>query len=598
MATPSSRPGTGAIPYGSGTTFRVWAPDVPLVTVAGTFNGWNDSLHELAPEGGGYWSIDAEGAQPGNEYRFALKWPGDAPYWHMDPYSRQVTNSIGNSVIVDGEFDWGDSGFSTSPWNELVIYQLHAGTFNDYHPFDGRPAQFDATIEALPYLRDLGVNAIKLLPAKEFAADYSWGYNPSHIFAVESAYGGPHALKRFVRAAHQNGLAVILDVVYNHFGPQDLGDCLWRFNGWSENDKGGIYFYNDWRSWTPWGEKNRPDYGRGEVRQFIHDNALYWLEEFRLDGLRFDATAYIRTVGDFGGDLPEGWSLLQWINDEIRARQPWKITIAEDMRGNHAVTQRDGAGFGSQWDPDFVHPVRRVLTQPQDDWRDMNAIAGSIYHRFNGDALGRVIYTESHDEVGLKNGKRRLPVDIDASHPGGYFAKKRSTLGAALVMTAPGIPMIFQGQEFMEDAQFHDDQPLDWRKLKWFSGINLLYRDLIRLRRNWFDNTRGLRGQHVNVQHVNHGDKVIAFHRWDVGGSGDDVIVVMNFANRAWNDYRVGVPREGWWRVRFNSDSVLYSPDFANHPAFDTHSEQIGADGMGRSIRMSIGPYTCVILSQ
>ncbi len=127
----------------------------------------------------------------------------------------------------------------------------------------------------------------------EFAGDRSWGYNPAHPFAIESTYGGPAGFQRFVKAAHQKGIAVLVDVVYNHFGPSDLS--LWQFDGWSENGMGGIYFYQDWRANTPWGD-TRPDYGRREVRQYIRDNALMWLEDYRCDGLRFDATAYIRNV--------------------------------------------------------------------------------------------------------------------------------------------------------------------------------------------------------------------------------------------------------------------------------------------------------------
>src|SRR5213075_102918 len=148
---------------------------------------------------------------------------------------------------------------------------------------------------------------------------------------------------------------------------------------------GGIYFYNDWRARTPWGEKNRPDYGRAEVREFIRDNALMWLEEYRLDGLRFDSTVFIRNVDGNDGDAPDnprnldgwGWNLLRWINDEINARQPWKITIAEDLQGNGWITANTpvgGAGFDSQWDAGFVHPVRQVLTEINDDNRDMGVI--------------------------------------------------------------------------------------------------------------------------------------------------------------------------------------------------------------------------------
>src|SRR5262249_46719083 len=142
-------------------------------------------------------------------------------------------------------------------------------------------------------VRDLGFNAVQIMPSDEFPGTTSWGYNPSDIFAIEESYGGQDGLRRLVDAAHARGIAVFFDVVYNHFGPDDLD--LWRFDGWSQDGGGGIYFYNDWRRGTPWGD-TRPDYGRGEVRQFLRDNVLHWLEACRLDGLRWDATGWIRNA--------------------------------------------------------------------------------------------------------------------------------------------------------------------------------------------------------------------------------------------------------------------------------------------------------------
>lgn len=145
----------------------------------------------------------------------------------------------------------------------------HIGTFNVKE--EGQPGTLDSAIEKLPYLNNLGINAVEVMPVMEFSGDFSWGYNPSNPFAVESIYGGPDAFKRFVKAAHEHGIAIIVDVVYNHFAPSDLD--LWQFHGWSENEKGEIYFYNDHRSSTPWGD-TRPNYGRGEVRQYLRDHAL------------------------------------------------------------------------------------------------------------------------------------------------------------------------------------------------------------------------------------------------------------------------------------------------------------------------------------
>src|SRR5262249_16212034 len=152
------------------------------------------------------------------------------------------------------------------------------------------------------------------------------------------------------------------------------------------------------------------------------------------------------------------------------------------------------------------------------------------------------------------NGGARLPEAINPGAADGFFAQKRSTLGAALVLTAPGIPMLFMGQEFLESGAWSDADELDWTKVERFASIRMLYRDLIHLRRNRSGTTGGLLGQNLHVHHVNDVDKVIAFHRWDQGGPRDDVVVIANFANRAYRAYRIGLPRRGRWRVRFNGD--------------------------------------------
>ena len=158
--------------------------------------------------------------------------------------------------------------------------------------------------------------------------------------------------------------------------------------------------------------------------------------------------------------------------------------------------------------------------------------------------------------------------------------------------------MIFQGQEFLQYGWFDASKELDWSLTATESGILNLYRDLIHLRRNWFNNTRGLQGQNLNVFHVNNLNKVIAFHRWDQGGAGDDVVVVLNMANQTYDSYVIGVPREGLWRVRFNSDWNGYSPDFKNHASLDTRSNAGGQDGMPFRASVGIGAYSAVILSQ
>ena len=588
----------GAVPHAAGTTFRVWAPHADAVSLIGTFNEWNATQHPLQHEADGYWALDVPGVQPGAEYKFHIVNNGQQ-FDRNDPYARQVTNSAGSSVVHDPHFDWGDDHFQIPTWNELVIYELHVGTFNA--PDADHVGTFLSVAEKLPYLRDLGINCIELLPATEFPGSRSWGYNPACPFALESDYGGPVAFKEMVKQAHQHGIAVVLDVVYNHFGPGDLN--LWQFDGWHENDGGGIYFYNDWRAETPWGD-NRPDYGRPEVRQYIRDNALMWLNEYRCDGLRADAIAFVRNVhGEEhpDHDLPDGWSLMRWINEEIDQTMPWKITIAEDLRGNPAITEATatgGQGFDSQWDGSFVYPIREALTAPHDADRDMQAVAQGLTQLYNDNAFRRVIYTESHDEVA--NGKSRVPAEImpgDAAH---WYPKKRATLGAALVLTAPGIPMLFQGQEFLADGSFVDTEPLHWQHAEDRRGLVHLYRDLIGLRRNLSGKTRGLGGQHTNVFHVNDDDKLVAFTRWadDDGGPNDTTVVLANFADQTHEAYTIGLPGPGHWQVRFNSDWRGYDGEFGDFDSFGTDAVAGEKDGYAWHGSIGLAPYAVLILSQ
>jgi 1,4-alpha-glucan branching enzyme len=593
----SRHSGMGAIPFPGGAAFRVWAPFAAAVTVAGSFNKWDTKAAPLTSEGNGYWSTDIAAASVNDQYKFIITNSAlPSVLWKNDPYALSMTNSAGNSIISSTDYPWQAKGYSTPSWNEMVIYELHVGSFLFDPGSLSRRGDFKTVIGKLGYLADLGINTIQIMPSDEFPGSNSMGYNPADIFAIEDNYGGPAGFQALVDAAHDQGIAIIYDVVYNHLGPNDLD--LWQFDGWNQNGEGGIYFYNDWRRGTPWGD-TRPDYGRGEVRQFLRDNALFWLQQHRCDGLRFDATNYIRTAG--GSDLGDGWSLLQWINSEVQASQAWKITIAEDMQDDDWVTKAQGAGgagFGSQWGAGFMHTLRGAIVPPNDNRRDMAAVASMIGQRFNGNAFQRVVYTESHDEDAASNGNARVPEQIWPGKADSFFSQKRSTLGAALVFTAPGIPMIFMGQEFLEWGAWSDAVPLDWSKVDRFAGIRMLYRDLIRLRRNWFNNTRGLCGHEVNVHHINNTDKVIAYHRWEAGGPGDDVVVLANFANRSYDSYRIGLPRGGIWRVRYNSDWNGYSSIFTNHLSFDLATDGSGADGMPFAGSVGIGPYTALLLSQ
>jgi len=586
--------GMGPIILDSGVAFRVWAPNADKISVVGEFNDWKADANLMAREEGGNWLVVINGAKPGDQYKYEIT-GGGRTFQRIDPRVREVTNSVGNGIVHNPNFDWQGDDFQMPAWNELVIYETHVGTFfRDGKEGVGTFADYSKKFN---YLQKLGVNALQIMPIAEFAGDFSWGYNPAHPYAIETGYGGPVGFQTFVREAHKAGFAVILDVVYNHFGPSDLD--LWQFDGWSENEKGGIYFYNDHRSTTPWGD-TRPDYGRGEVRSYIRDNAMMWLEDYHVDGLRYDMTLYIRSVDASGRqEIPEGWSLTQWLNREIHSFKSSAITIAEDLQNNNYITKSDadgGAGFSTQWDANFVHPIRDVLTQVDDASRDMNKVRDALYHGYNRDAIQRVVYIESHDEVA--NGKSRIPSEVDSEDTNAWHSQKRSTLGLALVMTAPGIPMLFQGQEFLEDGWFQDADELDWDRADEHAGIVKLTARLIRMRLNRDGNTKGLTGKHVDVHHVNHEGKVIAFKRLSDGGPGDECVVIANFANQHYSDYEFGLPAAGKWNRRVSTDRKQWSNDFGGNASGDIEAIEKPHDGQSHRGRIELPPYTVLVYSQ
>jgi len=269
--------------------------------------------------------------------------------------------------------------------------------------------------------------------------------------------------------------------------------------------------------------------------------------------------------------------------------------IARD--GGHAESPGEGgAGFHAQWDANFVHPVREVVTLMHDEHRSMEVVSSAIAFSYDGDAFRRVIYSESHDEVA--NGKARVPQEINPGDPGGWHAQKRSTLAAGLVFTSPGIPMLFQGQEFLQGEWFRDDVPLDWELNEQYRGIVRLYRDLVGLRLNRQGHSRGLCGQFLNIYHVNRAENVIAFQRWDQHGAGDDVVVVLSFSHAPRENYDLGMPAPGLWKLRLNTDAAVYSHDFQGFFSGDIEAYEGGRDGLDAHGSLSIGPYSMLIFSQ
>jgi 1,4-alpha-glucan branching enzyme len=425
------------------------------------------------------------------------------------------------------------------------------------------------------------------------------------MFAVNSSYGTPRDFKEFVKQCHQRQIAVIVDVVYNHLVGNNL---LKEFGGFTTSEiPGGVYLYGGNRADTVFGP--RPDFGRPQVRQYINDNALLLLRDYGVDGLRFDDTIDIRAFGPNHAPNNEGAELLRDINVSYRStdpKQPGKITIAEDLQNSGDVTLQSGPvglEFNSQWDDTMVNVLRNVVTALNDSERDLGAVKGALEKKMAADVFTRVIYSENHDQVGHPPGQIRLPALIDTtSIHSSIFAKKRSTLAAAIMLTSPGIPLIFQGQEMLETRAFDFNTTINMDFSRAddpnFKGIVQMYRDLIALRRNLGGKTRGLTGQNLNVFHLDNSSKTLAYHRWENGGAGDDVVVVANFSNVPMQNLNIGFPREGQWHVRFNSGANVYDPGFTNGDSFDTTANSRAKDGLNFNANVSVGPYSVVILSQ
>ncbi len=577
---PPPPPGLGGTLTPSGATFKVWAPHADAVAVAGEWDGF--TAHPLAKDAAtSVWSGDVAGAQAGQRYHYVVAQAGQT-LTRSDPRARALVDANADSILVDPRaYAWQSAPFSPPDFDHQVIYELHVGMFNV--PAGAAHGTYRSAIDKLDALSALGVNMIELLPITEFPGTRSWGYNPAGLFAPESSYGSPDDLRALVDAAHARGIGVILDVVHNHYDATLLhcwdGDCL---------GQQGVYFYTNQLATTPWGP--RPDFGRPEVRSYILDDTLMWISDFRVDGMRWDSTINIH------GGIADGWSLLRAMNDATHALMPRTIQIAEDWQSDPNIsrkTQDGGGGFDAQWDG-FVHDVNGAVEASTDAARSMATVAAAIAREYNAHASERVLFTESHDEVA--NGKQRIPEMITPGYAGSLAARQRSTLGAVVALTSPGIPMLFMGQEFLMNRYFADNIPLDWTRAAAYAGILQLYTDLVHLRRNTGGATLGLTGDGVAVFHVNDTAKVIAWRRWKAGG--DDVVVVANFSGTSFPNYQIGMPAPGPWKVRFRSDDTAYSPDFAGLPKSDVAAPNVARDGLPFNASLPLAPYSAVILSR
>jgi maltooligosyltrehalose trehalohydrolase len=436
-------------------TFEVWAPLARSLAVR-----IGDSAHPLQPVDHGWWKADLQNAGPGSDYSFVIDDGDPVP----DPRSQfQPYGLHGPSRLIDhSSFAWSDDNWQPKPLSSAIIYELHVGTFTP-------EGTFRSTIQRLDYLVSLGITHVELMPVNEFSGPWGWGYDGVDLYAPHHAYGTPDDLKALVNACHAKGLAVLLDVVYNHFGP--IGNYLDRF---------GPYLTRAYR--TPWGAAVNLDHrGSYEVRSFFSDNALMWLKDYHFDGLRIDAVhAFIDK---------SAIHFLEYLALEVEALAGQLgrnlVLIPEsDLNDPRLVTCREGGGYGldAQWNDDFHHALHTVLTGESngyyEDFGSLEQLAKALQHAFVYDGVyspyrdrlhGRpviglsghhfIVFAQNHDQVGNRARGERLSQLVSIG---------KQKIAAALVLTSPFVPMLFQGEEFGASSPFqyfsqHEDPELGER---------------------------------------------------------------------------------------------------------------------------------------
>jgi 1,4-alpha-glucan branching enzyme len=571
-----------------GATFRVWAPRAKAVHVSGDFNGWKqDATTRMAPIGGGHWASFVPDLRDGDKYMFYVEGIGSTGY-KRDPRARLLSYEPAfpacHSVLRNaGRFPWHQAQFTPPDFNDLILYQLHVGT---YAIAPGNSdGKFLDVIQRVPHLAALGVNAIELLPIQEFPTSFSMGYNGIDLYSPENQYaeadesrlqhcfdltnailknagqrpyGGidvlrdsDNQLRALIDVCHTFGIAVIFDVVYNHAGGGFDDGSMWFFDRALNGDMNNSLYFTD----QGWAGGLVFAYWNNDVKQYLIDNAKYLYEEYRIDGLRFDEVSVMDRSG--------GWTTCQHLTSTLRAAKPEAIQIAEYWPVNDWIV-RDrsvgGAGFDATWHDGLRDSVRAAISRASHGATahvPMSAIAGAIANVGLRDRWRAVQSIENHDIV-YAGREPRIARLADGNDARSWYARSRSRVAMGLVLTSPGIPMLFMGQEMLADKAWSDtpnpDTSIDWAPLdggdKIVTDFLRFARELIGVRRNY----PALRGEGCAVIHVHDVNRVLAFQRW-VEGAGCDVVVVCSLNERTLHNYDIGFPAAGYWREVFNSDA-------------------------------------------
>jgi 1,4-alpha-glucan branching enzyme len=595
----------------TGVHFAVWAPNAQRVSVVGDFNRWDGRVHpmrKLVPSG--VWELFVPQLTLGACYKYEVRTDAGHLFEKADPYARsfEVPPRSASVIWEDAPFEWGDADWmrdrpSAGGWHDrpMSIYEVHLGSWRRVPGEHGRYLTYREMADTLvPYVREMGYTHIELLPVMEHPFSGSWGYQVLGFFAPTSRFGTPDDFRAFVDACHRSGIGVILDWVPGHF-PKDR-------HGLAEFDGTALYEHADPRKGEhrDWGTLIF-NYGRNEVRTFLVSSALYWLQEFHVDGLRVDAVAsmlyldYSRPPGEWipnqygGRENLEAVSFLQHLNTVTHGREPGTITIAEESTAWPAVsrpTYVGGLGFTFKWNMGWMHDMLEYIEQDPVHRRwHHEKITFSMLYSFTEN----FVLPFSHDEV--VHGKRsmldKMPGDLWQKH-----ATLRTLYG--YLFGHPGKKLMFMGAEFGQWREWNAEDSLDWHLAdqplhaglrRWVQDLNHTYRHERSLHEVDFE---GAGFAWIDC-HDNE-NSVISFIR-RARDPRDFTVMVASFTPVPRPGYRIGVPEAGWYRELLNSDASIYGgSNLGNSGGVAT--DPIPDHGFEQSLSLTVPPLGFVLLKK
>ncbi len=595
----------GAHPNQQGTWFAVWAPNADRVEVTGDFNDWRFGADVLERREGGLWEGYVRGAQPGHKYKYHLHADGE---WvdRTDPYAFQMEAPSPNtyeglsSIITDLDtYTWNDDDWMdtrTGPAGldgPLSIYEVHLGSWR--HKGHGESLSYREVAEPLAdHVENLGFTHVEFLPLAEHPYYGSWGYQILGYYAPTFRYGNPEGLMHLIDTLHRRGIGVIMDWVPGHFATDAQG--LTYF------DRSHLFEYEDprMREHPDWGTRVF-DFGKNGVRNFLLSNALFWMDKYHVDGLRVDAVAsmlyrdYSRE-GDWapnvhgGRENLEAIRLLQDTNEHIYKEYPNAITLAEESTawpGVTTPTEHGGLGFLYKWNMGWMHDT---LTYTSKEPIHRKHHHGDLTWTLSWAFSENYTLPLSHDEV--VHGKNSLWGKM----PGDDWQKAANLrLLYAHMFGHPGKKLLFMGGEFGQSHEWNHDQELDWTLtdaplheglMEWLGDLNHFYQTAPAL---WHDREEGFEW----ISYDDRENSVLAYRR--LGGDAS-LIFVLNFTPVVRENYRIGVPHEGTWHERLNSDSEAYGGSNVGN-AGAVHTDAIGQHGRDHSLTLTLPPLGALVLA-